>query len=119
MIDWHGREAATNILIRDNIRPVVILRSDDAAFVPPAHAGLKAHQERGYFVAAEGWNEAIEKMVGSGVLSPQDPTAGKVVRKLLAAAPNARRVVDVCAGMGTKAMQMAGLGKRGGRRERY
>jgi 16S rRNA (cytosine967-C5)-methyltransferase len=66
-----------------------------------------AHAERGYFVAAEGWNDAIERLVGSGVLSPQDPTAGKAVRMAAEILPNAKRVADLCAGMGTKAMQMA------------
>jgi 16S rRNA (cytosine967-C5)-methyltransferase len=107
LIAWHTEPVATNILIRNNQRPVVILRTDDPTFAPPTESGLVAHEEPGYVVAADGWNVAIESLVNAGVLSPQDPTSGKVVAQLRDLVPQPKRVLDLCAGLGTKAIQMA------------
>jgi 16S rRNA (cytosine967-C5)-methyltransferase len=107
LVDWHTEPVATNLLIRNNQRPVVIFRTDNPAFAPPTESGLIAHEEPGYVVAADGWNDVIESLVTSGVLSPQDPTAGKVVAHLRALVPSPKRVLDLCAGLGTKAIQMA------------
>ena len=109
LVQWHSEAVATQILIRNNQRPAVILRADDAGFAPPWGSGLVPHEEAGYFVAADGWNEVLEALVTGGTVSPQDPTAGKVARRAAVAAPGARRVLDLCAGMGTKAIQMARL----------
>ena len=72
-----------------------------------------AHGEMDHFVvAAEGWNETIERLVEAGRLSPQDPTAAKPVRRMqsltaegILACPES--VLDLCAGLGTKTIQLA------------
>jgi len=77
-----------------------------------------AHEEAGYFVSPHGWSKALEGLVTApgSVLSPQDPTAGAPVRLLrdvwLAAPPSAggegtKRILDLCAGLGTKTMHLA------------
>jgi 16S rRNA (cytosine967-C5)-methyltransferase len=101
------------ILLRNNLRPVITLRVDADALDVPVSAGLVAHDSAERFlVAAGGWNDVIEGLVARGKLSPQDPTAAKPVRRVAAmaaageiAAP--RRVLDLCAGLGTKTMQLA------------
>jgi 16S rRNA (cytosine967-C5)-methyltransferase len=113
LVSVHGPEVAGEVLLRNNQRPVVTLRVDAASLDVPAVAGLVAHgtAER-FLVAAEGWNDAIERLIQKGALSPQDPTAAKPVRTLatLAAAektPAPQRVLDLCAGLGTKTLQLA------------
>jgi len=92
---------------------VVTLRADAAAIDVPAAAGLVAHgtAER-FLVAAEGWNDAIERLIAKGTLSPQDPTSAKPVRNVAqlvgegkVAAP--KKILDLCAGLGTKSLQLA------------
>ncbi|HUO09889.1 MAG TPA: transcription antitermination factor NusB [Phycisphaerae bacterium] len=108
-----GDVQAGEILLRNNVRPVVTLRVDAAAIDVPANAGLAPHAEaKQFLVASEGWNPVIEDLVQRGVVSPQDPTSAKPVRALaeLAAAGKIREpgtILDLCAGLGTKAIQLA------------
>jgi len=104
---------AGDILLRNNQRPLVTLRADADQIDVPAAAGLAAHAEVPRFlVATQGWSEALERLVESGQLSPQDPTAAKPVRHLATliaqgaiAAP--KNILDYCAGLGTKTIQLA------------
>jgi|GEM_PF-777081 len=105
---------AGEILIADNVRPVPILRCDEPAWVPPTDANLLAHSVKGYWVPTDGWNATIETLVATGQLSPQDPTAGQAVRLLQRGLKERMgwgamqwRGLDLCAGLGTKALQMA------------
>lgn len=113
IIQWLGPEIARQILIADNVPPMVILRSDNPNFVPPAHTGLIPHQTAHFYVAADGWNPAIEALIAHGTLSPQDPTSARPVQALIAAWKQyhpdtpARYIVDLCAGRGTKSIQLA------------
>lgn len=111
LIQAHGEALATNVLIRNNLRPAVILRTDDPAFTPPPEAGLTPHDVPRFYVAAAGWNAAVESLVSRGVLSPQDPTSAKAANVLVDAlqtrAGGSLRVLDLCAGMGTKTIQLA------------
>ena len=108
LIDAHTEEVATCVLIRNNQRPVVVVRSDQEGFVPPAESGLVRHETvRGYWVARDGWNGVIEGLVLAGTVSPQDTTAGKMVRRALDFAGAPARVLDLCAGLGTKTVQLA------------
>ncbi|HVX83233.1 MAG TPA: transcription antitermination factor NusB [Phycisphaerae bacterium] len=105
-----GERAAAGLLLRNNLRPVITLRADREAVDVPAAAGLAAHGEFPRFlVALEGWNAAVEGLVDKGVLSPQDPTAAKPVRRAaeLSAKKPPERVLDLCAGLGTKTVQLA------------
>jgi 16S rRNA (cytosine967-C5)-methyltransferase len=112
LLKIHPAQAA-DILLRNNQRPLVTLRADAGQIDVPAAAGLAAHAEAPRFlVATQGWSEALERLVESGQLSPQDPTAAKPVRHLAAliaqgaiAAP--KNILDYCAGLGTKTIQLA------------
>ncbi len=104
-----GDARAAEILLRDNLRPPITMRVDAETLDAPASAGLLAHGEAARFVVAgEGWNSAVESLVAKGVLSPQDPTAAKPVR-FVAGMEGAKpkRILDLCAGLGTKSMQLA------------
>jgi 16S rRNA (cytosine967-C5)-methyltransferase len=104
---------AADILLRNNQRPLITLRADTDAIDVPVAARLAAHSAAPRFlVAAEGWSDALEQLVDAGTLSPQDPTAAKPIRRLaeLAAAgtiPAPKRLLDYCAGLGTKTIQLA------------
>jgi 16S rRNA (cytosine967-C5)-methyltransferase len=107
-----GNDVAGELLLHDNVRPAITLRSDMDALDVPALAGLAAHAEAARFlIAAEGWNPLIESLVHKGTLSPQDPTAAKPVRRVAEAVrtnqvPAPVRILDLCAGLGTKSMQL-------------
>ena len=112
LIAMHGEPAAINILIRNNLRPPLILRCDEAGFQPAKETGLKPHESASYFVAAEGFTVGVRELVAKGRLSPQDPTAGKPVRALAqewakTESGGPRKICDYCAGLGTKAIQLA------------
>jgi 16S rRNA (cytosine967-C5)-methyltransferase len=113
MIHWIGPAKLRAVLIADNVPPVVTLRCDQAGFVPPNDAGLVPHHAPNFFVAAGGWNPAIEELIAGGTLSPQDPTAGRAVQALTAAIQAEKRenrnlkILDLCAGLGTKSIQLA------------
>ncbi len=104
---------AADILLRNNQRPLITLRADDDEMDVPAAANLTAHsREPRFLVAVQGWSEALETLVESGQLSPQDPTAAKPVRRLAelvaaGAIPAPARILDYCAGLGTKTVQLA------------
>ena len=109
-----GSKQCQAILIGNNARPIITLRADNARFVPPPMAGLIRHESPGFFIAAEGWNDQIDALVAAGLLSPQDPTAAEAVRAMVAALesrratlPSQLKILDLCAGMGTKTLQMA------------
>jgi 16S rRNA (cytosine967-C5)-methyltransferase len=112
VLGLYGEQAGA-ILLRNNQRSWITLRADAGALDVPSAAGLAAHGETDHFVVAvEGWNEALERLVEAGTLSPQDPTAAKPVRRVAAlmaegtlAKPGG--IVDLCAGLGTKTIQLA------------
>jgi len=116
LIDAYGETTAIDILIHNNQRPLPIVRADDPAWQPPQEARLLPHEIPGFFIPAEGWSPPIQELVESGILSAQDPTAARPVAALLAAivqdrllplAPGPLRVLDLCAGLGTKTVQLA------------
>jgi 16S rRNA (cytosine967-C5)-methyltransferase len=102
-----------DILLRNNQRPLITLRADSDELDVPATANLAAHsQEPRFLVATQGWSDALERVVESGQLSPQDPTAAKPIRRLADLAsrgtlPTPTRILDYCAGLGTKTIQLA------------
>ena len=121
MFTWMDSTAVVPVLIADNARPVIALRADESDYFPPVGLGLLAHKQKGYFLAIHGWSPALAREISIGFLSPQDPTAGKAAALLaqaisLSAKPataSSPRVLDLCAGMGTKTMQLARLLPRG------
>ena len=108
-------EQAADILLRNNQRPLVTLRADADQIDVPVAAGLAAHAEMPRFlVALEGWSEALEHLVETGLLSPQDPTSAKPIHNLTVMAAQGalpsrfpRHILDYCAGLGTKTIQLA------------
>ena len=104
-------DLAAKLLLRNNQRPTITLRADADAVDAPAMAGLVAHASaKRFLVAAEGWNQSIDTLVNKGILSPQDPTSARPVRaaaEILAAGSPPKRVLDLCAGLGTKSIQLA------------
>jgi 16S rRNA (cytosine967-C5)-methyltransferase len=108
-----GQEQAGELLLRNNLRPVVTLRVDTAAIDIPTSAGLIPHGEaKQFLVAAEGWNPLIEQLVEAGTLSPQDPTSAKPIRVFSTMVddktlPSPMTILDLCAGLGTKSLQLA------------
>ena len=110
-LDAWGKEKAMNILIADNARPMITMRSDDPDFIPADGSGLQAHQQKSWFVAAQGWSDQLRKLIAEGTLSPQDPTAGRAVQQLIQMldiqGKQQPRILDLCAGLGTKTVQLA------------
>ena len=124
MLAWLGPDLILPIMIADNCRPPIALRADRPDFSPPPDAGLRSHEEPGYFLAAAGWTSSVEALVQRGELCPQDSTAGLAVRELIgllqdrsterpvAVSAHADRsanlkILDLCAGLGTKTVQLA------------
>ena len=114
MVQWIGEKQIRAVLISDNIPPTVSLRCDQKGYLPPPAAGLSPHKAPDFFVAATGWNAAIESLIADGKLSPQDPTAARAARSLAAvlhaeskSPSESWRVLDLCAGLGTKTIQLA------------
>jgi 16S rRNA (cytosine967-C5)-methyltransferase len=106
-------DQASAILLRNNLRPTITLRVDADQLDVPAVAGLTVHAgEPRFLVAAEGWSDVLEQLVDSGKVSPQDPTAARPIRRVAElVAQNAlgapARILDLCAGLGTKTVQLA------------
>ncbi len=114
MFTWMDVKTVVPVLIADNARPVIAVRADDPAYTPPAGLGLLAHKQKGYYLAIHGWSPALAREIALGFLSPQDPTSGKAAGMLACllhgkSGPSAPVILDLCAGMGTKAMQLAKL----------
>lgn len=108
-----GERTAAELLLRNNLRPIITLRADTKEVDVPAAAGLVPHAEAPRFlVAQEGWNAPLEELVTRGTLSPQDPTAAKPIRHLETMIaknelPAPQKILDLCAGLGTKTLQLA------------
>lgn len=132
LVQNYGGDDADAMLLRNNLRPALILRVDGTPSPADWPADLVPHEVPGYVVATEGWSRKLEKLIegtsGTAVsgapqvrLSPQDPTAGKAIRLLdkvlhdaglkiqdLGGGTAGRgRILDLCAGLGTKTMQLA------------
>jgi 16S rRNA (cytosine967-C5)-methyltransferase len=116
LVAAYGESATIDLLIRNNLRPTPVLRCDEPERQIPAEAKLLPHQTPGFFVPSAGWNPVIETLVEAGDLSPQDTTSAKPVAALVHAivhdrmlplAPGPLRVLDMCAGLGTKTIQLA------------
>ena len=114
MAQWIGEKHIRAVLISDNIPPTVTLRCDHKGYLPPSEAGLSPHKAPDFFVAAAGWNTVIESLIAQGKLSPQDPTAARAARALAAvlqaeskSPSEPLRILDLCAGLGTKTIQLA------------
>lgn len=105
MLQRHHGPHAQNILIHNNLRPALIARIFKTL---PSIPGLIQHVDRNFAVATEGWSPQLADAIATGQLSPQDPTAAKTVDTLLQhLPPNATRILDLCAGLGTKSIQLA------------
>ncbi|HTV48847.1 MAG TPA: transcription antitermination factor NusB [Phycisphaerae bacterium] len=106
-----GKQKTIDILITDNARPMITLRSDDPTFIPGDISGLQAHQQKGWFIAATGWTDELRESIVKGVLHPQDPTAGRAAQQLIGMLDIKEKhepsILDLCAGLGTKTLQMA------------
>lgn len=112
-----AHEATAKLLVAANQRPPVICRIDRptaAAEIP----GLHPHKISGYARVEGTFSPQLLAAIDRGDISPQDPTAGLAVRLLLEAAlphpksdsPDSRsslHILDVCAGKGTKSVQLA------------
>ncbi|NNM86353.1 MAG: hypothetical protein HKL96_11435 [Phycisphaerales bacterium] len=113
LLQAYGPVVTLRILIAGNLRPVVLLRDDGAN--TQDLGGLVQHQQKGWLAATDGWTLAVAGQVAAGKLSPQDPTAGLAVESLCAAikavppdgAPRPLALLDLCAGKGTKTIQLA------------
>lgn len=107
-----GDALCAPIMLCNNQRPVITLRVDRPEISLPAAAGLLPHETPQFRIAAQGWNPQLEKLVRQGVLSPQDPAAAKPVMRFVQLVREGkisppRRILDLCAGLGTKTIQLA------------
>ncbi len=112
-----GDDALT-VLIDANVRPPVICRVD-RPFAPEDSTRLQPHADRGWALVGGGVNGEIVAAIERGDLSPQDPTAGVAGAWMIDALKPADskeepcgEVLDLCAGLGTKTVQMAMAGLR-------
>ena len=112
-----GDDAVT-VLIDANVRPPVICRVD-RPLAPEDSTRLQPHVSRGWALVGGGVNGEIIAAIERGDLSPQDPTAGVAGAWMIDALKPADskeepsgEVLDLCAGLGTKTVQMAMAGLR-------
>lgn len=112
----HG-QGAVPVMIHANCRPPVICRVDRPDALSPSDR-WRPHAQHGYVLLDGGINGDIRTAVERGDISPQDPTAGMAVRWLTDAlsehglTPHSgqgqpSQVLDLCAGRGTKSVQLA------------
>ncbi|MGC8559137.1 MAG: transcription antitermination factor NusB [Phycisphaerae bacterium] len=106
-------DKAVTFFIDANVRPPVICRLD-RPFVPEDSARLQPHADRGWALVVGGVNGEIIAAIERGDISPQDPTAGVAAAWMIDAMKAADsggqacgEVLDLCAGRGTKTVQMA------------
>ncbi len=115
-------DGAAQIMIAANGRPPVICRVDRPD-VLHACERLRPHAQAGYVVAEGGVNGDTRSAIDRGDISPQDPTAGLAAQWLMdaLAEPDTTshddrvsppHVLDLCAGRGTKTIQLAMGGLR-------
>ncbi len=115
-------DRAAQVMIDANGRPPVICRVDRPDMLRPSDR-LRPHAQAGYMIVEGGVNGEIRFAIDRGELSPQDPTAGLAAQWMMEAlarpdAPSHAdpasppHVLDLCAGRGTKTIQMAGGGLR-------
>ncbi|MCL2639230.1 MAG: hypothetical protein FWD53_00140 [Phycisphaerales bacterium] len=111
----YGQSQTSELLLRNNLRPTITLRNDPwhrlPTDEPPSggfeRAALAPHATPNFLIASEGWNPTLESLVQKGPLSPQDPTAAKPIQTFAANNPPPATILDLCAGMGTKTVQLA------------
>ncbi len=109
---------AVSVLIDANVRPPVICRVD-RSFVPEDSTRLQPHADRGWALVVGGVSGEILAAIERGDISPQDPTAGVAGDWMIDAlkpadsrGESSGEVLDLCAGLGTKTVQMAMAGLR-------
>ncbi|HSI36537.1 MAG: RsmB/NOP family class I SAM-dependent RNA methyltransferase [Phycisphaerae bacterium] len=119
LVDLLGEDDALEVCAHDQLEPPVIVRMDDAERfaatfgAKPREAGgfefesgvvLAPHEAAGMFVVTGAKRAVLGEWARAGVAQVQDPTAAGVVA--MAQIEAGQVVLDRCAGLGTKTMQM-------------
>ena len=106
-------ERAARIFINADMRPPVICRVNRPEILQRSER-LRPHARSGWAVVEGGINGEILAAIERGDLSPQDPTAGLPANWIINAlktggetAQRPREILDLCAGRGTKTVQLA------------
>jgi 16S rRNA (cytosine967-C5)-methyltransferase len=104
-----GFREATRLAMHGLVDAPIILTPCDTAH--PALAGRAIpHEDAGFAVWTGSHNELIELLAKHPEFRVQDPTAASTIAMLAPLLPKPpRRIVDLCAGRGTKTRQLAAL----------
>ena len=112
VVHWIGAfgfREAMRLATHDLVEAPIIVTPFDAAD-PRVAAGAVAHDEPGFGVWTGTHVELTALLAESPALRVQDPTSAATVATLASHLPQApRRIVDLCAGRGTKTRQLASL----------
>ncbi|MGQ0628767.1 MAG: transcription antitermination factor NusB [Phycisphaerales bacterium] len=102
-----GDDRARALALHGVARAPVILNTQNAEFLPLPSESVRAHTEQGYSVYSGDHDSIVATLDGRDDVWVQDPASGATVRSVEGAQPPPARIIDVCAGQGTKTRQLA------------
>lgn len=119
VIKTFDAQSAVHFFIDANIRPPVTCRLDRPEIMQQS-SRVKAHARSGWALIDGGINGEIAEAIERGDISPQDPTAGLAADAIIRAFRDVigmkdhpiPEILDLCAGRGTKTVQLAMKGLR-------
>ncbi|MBL8762151.1 MAG: hypothetical protein JNL50_12705 [Phycisphaerae bacterium] len=107
---WHAALApdqARAVAHHDLGEAPVIINAQHAAPGVASHPALAPHAERGHFVFVESESSLAQFLASTPGVWAQDPSSSLAVLSVADRSP--RRIVDLCAGRGTKTRQLRAL----------
>jgi 16S rRNA (cytosine967-C5)-methyltransferase len=99
-----GREEALRFCEHDQLEPPTIVRASIENLVAPEGVALTPHEQAGMYVVTGAKRSHLADWAARGVAQVQDPTAAGVASHLDLRA--GQTVLDRCAGLGTKTLQL-------------
>jgi 16S rRNA (cytosine967-C5)-methyltransferase len=110
LVEMIGMDNAIRFCEHDNREPPTIVRAFSGAGFPPVDAegiSIAPHDQPGMFVVEGARRATFGRWASEGIAQVQDPTAAKVVPQMQIA--GGMDLLDRCAGLGTKTLQMHDL----------
>jgi len=116
LVDLLGTEKAIGFCEHNNTEPPTLVRAFQEAAFPPAELSpelrVRPHDQPGIFVVESGKRATFADWAVKGLAQVQDATAARVAEHL--DIRPGQQIMDRCAGMGTKTLQMRDyLGNQG------
>jgi 16S rRNA (cytosine967-C5)-methyltransferase len=110
-----GPDRAIDLCRHNNVRPptiVRLIRGADPRLLEVRDLSVVNHEQPGMFVVCGAGRDILARWAQQGIAQAQDPTAAGVAD--LMELSEHHRVLDRCAGLGTKTMQIAEIVRAGG-----